>query len=71
VLCCALTGIYWQAARSWPVALVAALILFATWAIAKAATAVIRRYLVYRVASPLLRSMLARALSIPIYVLGL
>ena len=66
-----LTDIYWQAVRSWPVALVAALILLATWAIAKAATAAFRRYLVYRVASPLLRSILARAFTIPIYILGI
>ncbi len=66
-----LTGIYWQVVRSWPVALVAALFLITTWLIAKAATTVIRRYLVYRIASPLLRSIIARALSIPIYVLGI
>ncbi len=66
-----LIDIYWQAVRSWPVAVVAALIVLVTWAIAKAATAIFRRYLVYRVASPLLRSILARALTIPIYVLGI
>lgn len=66
-----LTDIYLQAVRSWPVVLVVALILLATWAIAKATMALIRRYLVYRVTSPLLRSILARALTIPIYVLGI
>lgn len=66
-----LMGIYWQTVRSWPLVLVAAIILFATWAIARVTIAVTRRYLIYRVNSPLLRSVIARALSIPIYVLGI
>jgi small-conductance mechanosensitive channel len=66
-----LTDVYLRVVRSWPVVLVVALILLATWVIAKAAMALVRRYFVYRVASPLLRSILVRAFTIPIYVLGI
>ena len=64
-------AIYWQTVRSWPLVLVAAIVLLVIWAVARLAMAATRRYLVYRVSSPLLRSVLARAVSIPIYVLGI
>lgn len=63
-------GLFSQALSAWPLMLLALLIVLATWLGAKLVTAMARRLLAHRIASPLLLSIVARTIAIPIVVLG-
>jgi len=59
-----------QAIRAWPLVALALVIVFATGLLAKLAAIAARRFFAGRVASPLLLSIVVRAISIPILLLG-
>ncbi len=59
-----------QAAQSWPLLLVGAVILFAAWLLGRLVGLAVRRLFAQRVPSPLLLSVIVRAFSIPVLLLG-
>ena len=65
-----LTGFYRQAVASWPLVVLSCVILIVTWLIAKSVSLLARHAFASRVASPLLLTVVTRAFSIPIFLLG-
>ena len=65
-----LTGFYRQAVASWPLVVLSCVILIVTWLIAKSVSLLARHVFASRVDSPLLLTVVARAFSIPIFLLG-
>ncbi len=63
--------LYWQIARSLPVVLLSGFILLISWATAKGVVALARHLLRQRIPSPLLLNVVARAIAIPVFLLGL
>ncbi|WP_368744855.1 mechanosensitive ion channel domain-containing protein, partial [Desertibaculum subflavum] len=57
--------------QAWPVAILALVIIAATWGAAKGVTLAARRLLAPRIASPLLLTALVRAAAVPVFVLGI
>ena len=65
-----LKGTYRQTVQSWPLVVLAFVILIITWLIAKLVSLLARRFFAGRVASPLLLAVVTRAFSIPVFLLG-
>jgi small conductance mechanosensitive channel len=65
------TRLYRRAVEAWPLAVLVAVILFATWALAKLVGMAARRFFTGRIPSPLLFSIVVRAFTIPVFLLGL
>ncbi len=63
-------GLYESGIQSWPLVVLSIVILILTWLIAKLLSLVVRKFFSSRVASPLLRSVIVRAFSIPVWLLG-
>lgn len=63
--------VYRRAVGSWPLIALVMIIFLVTWALAKIVLLLARRMLADRISSPLLLAVVARALSIPIYIFGL
>lgn len=61
---------YRQVVRAWPLVALGALIILATWMIARLVALGVRRFFASRMDSPLLLSLVARAFSIPVLLLG-
>lgn len=64
------TRFYRQIVRAWPLVALAALIILATWLLARLVALAVRRFFASRIESPLLLSMVARASAIPVFLLG-
>jgi len=64
------TSFYRQMVRAWPLAALAALIILATWLIARLVALAVRLLFAGRIESPLLLSVMARAFAIPVFLLG-
>tara|TARA_R110001592_G_scaffold15442_4_gene67299 strand:- start:2546 stop:3949 length:1404 start_codon:yes stop_codon:yes gene_type:complete len=65
------TNFYWRMIKAWPLLVLAAFIILATWLIAKLVSWVVRLMFVGRIESPLLLSVMARAFAIPVFLLGI
>jgi small-conductance mechanosensitive channel len=65
-----LKNFYGQVARTWPLVALAAFVIFAAWLIARLVAFAARRAFAERIESPLLLSVVARALAIPAFLLG-
>ena len=65
-----LTSLYRKLVRTWPLVALAVLIILATWLIARVVASVARKLFANRIESPLLLSVVARAFSIPVFLLG-
>jgi small conductance mechanosensitive channel len=65
-----ITGFYRAAVESWPIVVLSLFILIITWLIAKLVSVLARRFFESRLSSPLLLTVVTRALSIPILLLG-
>ena len=63
--------LYWQIARSLPIVLLGALVLFITGAVAKFVAMLARYFLRPHIPSPLLLNVVARAIAIPVLLVGL
>ncbi len=63
--------LYWQAARSLPLVLLASIILAVFWSISVGVAMLARRGLRHRIPSPLLLKFTTRAMAIPVFLLGL
>ncbi len=63
--------LYRRTVRAWPLLALAVVIGIATWLIAKLVAGLARHFFAERVASPLLLSVVVRALSIPVFLLGI
>jgi small conductance mechanosensitive channel len=63
-------GFYRAVVASWPLVVLALIILLITWLIARLVSFLARRFFESRVASPLLLTVVTRALSVPILLLG-
>jgi small-conductance mechanosensitive channel len=61
---------YRQVVRAWPLVALAALIILATWLIARLLALAVRRLFAGRIESPLLLTVVARAFAIPVFLLG-
>jgi small-conductance mechanosensitive channel len=59
-----------QAAQAWPWLLVIFTIIVVSWLLARVVAWLARRFFFRRVSSPLLRSVIAQAVSIPVFLLG-
>ena len=66
-----LETLYWQIARSLPTVLLAALVLLVTGGIAKVVAMLARYFLRSRIPAPLLLNVVARAIAIPVLLMGL
>ncbi len=66
----AFTSFYRQTVRIWPLVALAALIILATWLIARLLALAVRLLFASRIESPLLLSVVARAFAIPVFLLG-
>lgn len=66
-----LSELYWQAARALPFVLLAIIVLLLSWLAAAGVAMLARRGLRERIPSPLLLNFAARAIAIPIFLLGL
>ncbi len=64
------TSFYRETVRAWPLVALAALIILATWLIARLAALAVRLLFAGRIESPLLLSVVARAFAIPVFLLG-
>jgi small-conductance mechanosensitive channel len=64
------TRFYRQMVRIWPLVALAALVILATWLIARLVSWGVRRLFAGRIESPLLLSVAARAFAIPVFLLG-
>jgi small conductance mechanosensitive channel len=62
--------LYRQAAQTWPLVVLAIVIIVVTWFIAKLVASLARRFFATRIASPLLLGVVVRSFSIPIFLLG-
>ena len=65
-----LNGLYRQAVQSWPLVVLALVILIISWLLAKLVSLLARHFFAGRVASPLLLTVVTRAFSIPVFLLG-
>lgn len=65
-----LKNFYGQVARTWPLVALAVFVILATWLIARLVAFAARRAFAGRIESPLLLSVVARALAIPVFLLG-
>ena len=65
-----LNGLFRQAVQSWPLIALAAVILIISWLLAKLVSVLARHFFAQRVASQLLLSVITRAFSIPVFLLG-
>jgi len=65
------TSFYRKVVRAWPLVALAALIILATWLIARLVALAVRLLFAGRIGSPLLLSVVARAFAIPVFLLGL
>ncbi|WP_235679145.1 mechanosensitive ion channel family protein [Aquibium microcysteis] len=63
--------LYKRVVQAWPLILLAVVIAFATWIVAVIVNRASSAFLTPRIASPLLRSVIARALSVPVFLLGI
>ena len=63
--------LYNRAMQAWPLLLQAIVIALATWLVATLVGRASAAFLVPRIASPLLRSIIVRALSVPVFLLGI
>jgi small-conductance mechanosensitive channel len=66
-----LNAFFRSAVRAWPIAVLALVIFVVTWITARLVTSGARRVLARRIPSPLLLGVAARALAIPVFLLGL
>lgn len=66
-----ISGLFQRALQTWPLILLAVLIIAAAWLLAVATAAVARHLLSNRINSPLLLSVVVRSLSIPVFLLGI
>lgn len=64
------TSFYKLMVRTWPLVALAALILLATWLLARLVAKVVRRLFAGRITSPLLLSVVARLFAVPVFLLG-
>ena len=64
------TSFYRQMVRAWPLVALAALIVLATWLIARLLALAVRLLFAGRIEVPLLLSVVARAFAIPVFLLG-
>jgi small-conductance mechanosensitive channel len=64
-------GLYRQTAQSWPLIVLSIVILIIAWLLAKLVALLARRFLSRRVTSPLLLTVMARAFSFPVFLLGI
>jgi small-conductance mechanosensitive channel len=64
-------GFYRAVVEAWPLVLLSIFILLITWLIAKLVSYLARRFFESRVASPLLLTVVTRALSVPLLLLGI
>lgn len=62
---------YRQMVRAWPLVALAALIILATWLIARLVALAVRLLFARSIESPLLLSVVARAFAIPVFLLGM
>jgi small conductance mechanosensitive channel len=63
--------LYKRAVQAWPLLLLAAVIALATWVVAGLVGRASAAFLAPRISSPLLRSVIVRALSVPVFLLGI
>lgn len=63
--------LYKRAVQAWPLLLLAIVIALATWLVAGLVGRASAAFLAPRIASPLLRSVMVRALSVPVFLLGI
>lgn len=63
-------GFYRQTVRSWPLIVLATLIILATGVLARLMALAVRLLLANRIGSPLMLSVVARAFAIPVFLLG-
>lgn len=63
-------GLYRQTVQSWPLVVLSICILVITWLLAKLVALLARHFLSRRVTSPLLLTVMARAFSVPFFLLG-
>ncbi len=63
--------LYQRAVQAWPLVLLAIVIALATWLVAALVGRLTRLFLAPRISSPLLRSVIVRAVSIPVFLLGI
>jgi small-conductance mechanosensitive channel len=66
-----ISGFYQRAVESWPLVVLSIVILFITWGIAKFVALIARRFFAGRVQSPLLLTVVTRAFSVPVFLLGI
>jgi small-conductance mechanosensitive channel len=64
------TSFYRQIVRAWPLVALGALIVLATWLIARLVAMAVRLLFADRIESPLLLTMVGRAAAIPVFLLG-
>ncbi len=64
------TAFYRQMIRAWPLVVLAALVIVATWLVARLVSRAVRLLFAGRIESPLLLSVVARAFAIPVFLLG-
>ncbi|WP_417310195.1 mechanosensitive ion channel domain-containing protein [Devosia sp.] len=60
-----------RALQAWPMALLVFIIVVASWLVAKLIAMIARPFIARRVSSPLLMSVILRAISLPVFVLGI
>lgn len=65
-----LNGLYRQAVQSWPLVVLGAVILIISWLLAKLVSFLARHFFAARVTSQLLLTVITRAFSIPVFLLG-
>lgn len=66
-----LNELYWQAARAIPLIILAIIVLALAWLVSLSVAMLARRAFRHRIPSPLLLSFVARAIAIPVFLLGL
>ncbi|MEQ9637233.1 MAG: mechanosensitive ion channel family protein [Devosia marina] len=64
-------GLAQQALQAWPLAVLAAVVIVAAWLVSVLVLRIARHVLTGRIESPLLLSVVARAISIPVFLLGI
>jgi small conductance mechanosensitive channel len=63
--------LYRRALQAWPWMLLALVIVFVTWLVARLVASLARRFVARRVASSLLRTVIVQAISLPVFLLGI
>lgn len=64
------TSLYKQMVQTWPLVALAILVILATWLIARLVALAVRLMFASRIESPLLLSVVTRALAVPVFLLG-